>query len=504
MHTLRQMAGSGALVLLLLVMVYPFHASATAVEQEPSLTFHQPHGSSFNGSMGLTGTSSFSLRTASWSIVDISGSTGIEVLNGPYLTSATPNSDGQFDWSLVIDLDDINCVCYIEIHPGESVEVERPFRLVTYLGEFPDRQPVLFSNAPGTTLATTDEGPPITDRWVNLTYRMVTHGNAWNGSYITANVCEAPEQVCLAEPQGVSVSSSANGSEVSVKFDSVGAGLRDGVWRMSVRAVDALLRSSNAMELTFVLDNTQPTVDLTGPTVTNERQTVHVEATVDDGYIGSETTSTWTLRQPDATVRGLTADERLNEHHVALTLNESGMYELHTTVVDRAGLVTNATHVFVVENIRPEPVLTVDGLVLEHGQKIRVGPQPTWNITANEINDNEPVDFLWVIDNTTSVRSVSVLNATSFERSGLHQVELIVFDDDGSTNSIVVDLLILEPVSESSSNSTVTLWGGIAVIVLLIGGFLMLVQRDQAPSDLPKWTSPPAQSSKDVDDSTNG
>ena len=317
-----------------------------------------------------------------------------------------------------------------------------------------------------------------------------------NGSYITANVCEAPEQVCLAEPQGVSVSSSANASEVSVKFDTVGAGLSNGVWRMSVRAVDALLRSSNAMEVTFVLDNTQPVVSLTGPTVVNERQTAHVEATVDDGYIGSETTSTWTLRQPDATVRGLRADERLNEHHVALTLNTSGTYELHTTVVDRAGLVTNASHVFVVENIRPEPVLTVDGLVLEHGQEIRVGPDPTWNVTADEITDNEPVDFLWVIDNTTSVRSVSVLNATSFDRSGLHQVELIVFDDDGSTNNIVVELVILEPVSEATSTSTVTLWGGVAVIVLLIGGFLVLVQREQAPSDLPKWTSPPAQSSR--------
>ena len=87
---------------------------------------------------------------------------------------------------------------------------------------------------------------------------------------------------------------------------------------------------------------------------------------------------------------------------MALTLNTSGTYELHTTVVDRAGLVTNASHVFVVENIRPEPVLTVDGLVLEHGQEIRVGPDPTWNVTADEITDNEPVDFLWVIDNTTS------------------------------------------------------------------------------------------------------
>ena len=504
MRSLRQMAGSGALVLLLLFTASPLHVGATTAASEPELMFHQPHGSSFDGSMMLNGTSSFSLRNASWSIVDISGITGVEVLNGPHLTSATPDSDGQFAWSLNVDVAHLNCVCYIEIHPGNSVEPEHPFRLVTYLGEMSNRQPVLFSDAPGTPQASLDETAFITNRWVNLTYRLVTHGTAWNGSYITADVCEAPDQVCLAEPQGVSVSSSTNGSEVSVKFDTVGAGLSDGVWRMSVRAVDALLRSSNAMEVTFVLDNTQPVVDLAGPTVVNERQTAHVEATVDDGYMGSETTSTWTLRQPDATVRGLTVDERLNEHHVALTLNTSGTYELHTTVVDRAGLVTNASHVFVVENIRPEPVLTVDGLVLERGQEIRVGPEPTWNITADEITDNEPVDFLWVIDNTTSVRSVAVLNATSFDRSGVHQVELIVFDDDGSTNSIVVDLVILEPFSETTSASSVTLWGGVAIIVLLIGGFLVLVQREQASSDLPKWTSPPAQSSKDVDDSTNG
>ena len=504
MQSLRQMAGSGTLVLLLLVTMYPPHVGATTMDSEPVLTFHQPHGSSFEGTMTLNGTSSFSLRTASWSIVDIGSITGVEVLSGPYLTSATPDSDGLFAWSLDIDVAELNCVCYIEIHPGDSVEIDRPFRLVTYLGETPNRQPVLYSDAPGAPLASSDESPPITNRWVNLTYRLVTHGTAWNGSYITANVCEAPDQVCLAEPQGVSVSSSANASEVSVKFDTVGAGLHDGVWRMSVRAVDALLRSSNAMEVTFVLDSTRPVVDLAGPTVINERQTVHVEATVNDGYMGSDTTSTWTLRQPNTTVRGLTADERLTEHHVALTLNTSGTYVLHTTVVDRAGLVTNATHVFVVENIRPEPMLTADGLVLEHGQQIRVGPEPTWNITADEIADNEPVDFLWVIDNTTSVRSVSVLNATSFERSGLHQVELIVFDDDGSTNSIVVDLIILEPVSDATSTSSVALWGGVAVIVLLISGFLVLVQREQAPSDLPKWTPSPTQSSKDVDDSTNG
>jgi hypothetical protein len=503
MRPLRHIAGHVALVLLVTGLVlHP--VTASTAEAEPNLTFNQAHGLSFEGPMTLNGTATFSLRTASWSIVDIGGATPVEVLTGPHLTLATPISDGHFTWSLEINVTGLNCVCYIEVLPGDSVDTDRPFRLVAYLGDMPDRHPVLFSESPGTPLAGNSDGIPITNRWFNFTYQLVTFSDSWNGSYITATVCEAPEQVCLAEPQGVSVSSSANDSQVSFKFDAEGAGLNDGVWRMSVRAVDPLLRSSNPMDITFVLDSTEPLVDLTGPTVVNERETILIQATVDDGYVGSTTTSTWTLRQPDTSVRGLTADERINEHHVSLELNGSGTYELLTTVVDRAGLVTTAAHVFVVENIRPEPVLTVDGLVLTDGQQIRVGPEPTWNISADEITDNEPVDFLWVIDNTTSVRSVAVLNASSFERSGMHQVELIVFDDDGSTNSIVVNLLILEPALEPTSTNTTVLWGGVMIIIVLMGGFLIMVQREQTVSDLPKWRSTPPQTSQDEDESSNG
>ena len=505
MRPLQHITGHMALVLLMVTGLMPHPVIASNTEVEPNLTFNQPHGLSFEGPMTLNGTATFSLRTASWSIVDIGGATGVEVLAGPHLTSATPISDGHFAWSLEINVTGLNCVCYIEVLPGDSVDTDRPFRLVAYLGETPVRNPVLFSESPGTPLAAGDnDGIPITARWFNLTYRLVTYGDSWNGSYITATVCEAPEQVCLAEPQGVSVSSSANDSEVSFKFDAENAGLNDGVWRMSVRAVDPLLRSSNPIDITFVLDSTQPVVGLTGPTVVNERETILIQATVDDGYVGSITTSTWTLRQPDTSVRGLSTDERINEHHVTLKLNGSGTYELLTTVVDRAGLVTTAAHVFVVENIRPEPVLTVDGLVLTDGQLIRVGPEPTWNISADEIADNEPVDFLWVIDNTTSVRSVAVLNASSFESSGMHQVELIVFDDDGSTNNIVVNLLILEPALVTTSTNTTVLWGGVMIILLLIGGFLIMVQREQTTSDLPKWTSQPPQTTQDEDESSNG
>ena len=504
MRTLQHIAGHMALVLLMVTGLLPHSVIGTTTDVEPNLTFNQPHGLSFEGPMTLNGTATFSLRTASWSIVDIGGATGVEVLAGPYLTSATPVNDGHFAWSLDINVTGLNCVCYIEVLPGDSVEVDRPFRLVAYLGEMPDRHPVLFSESPGTPVVGDNGGIPITDRWFNLTYQLVTHGDSWNGSYITAAVCEAPEQVCLAEPQDVSVSSSANESEVSFKFDAENAGLNDGVWRMTVRAVDPLLRTSNSMEVTFVLDSTEPVVDLTGPTVVNERETILIQATVNDGYVGSTTTSTWTLRLPDTSVRGLTADERINEDRVSLELNGSGTYELLTTVVDRAGLVTTAAHVFVVENIRPEPVLTVDGLVLTNGQDIRVGPEPTWNISADEITDNEPVDFLWVIDNTTSVRSVAVLNASSFERSGMHQVELIVFDDDGSTNSIVVNLVILEPALVTTSTNTTVLWGGVMIIIVLMGGFLTMVQREQSTSDLPKWTPQPPQTTQNEDESSNG
>ena len=85
----------------------------------------------------------------------------------------------------------------------------------------------------------------------------------------------------------------------------------------------------------------------------------------------------------------------------------------------------------------------------------------------------------------SSWRGLSTLTPEQFDRTGIHTVELIVFDDDGATHSTTIEIEILAPLSEERSSMLAWFFPGLLVLIgLVVVGF-----RSKASTnlELPKW-----------------
>ena len=146
-----------------------------------------------------------------------------------------------------------------------------------------------------------------------------------------------------------------------------------------------------------------------------EREAFNVYATVDDGYIGAEFTYTWTIVD-DNDVRGAPSDaEFVASNHLVLNLTKQGSYTVDVSVRDRAGLTAVSSLNFTVLNLRPTARISVDGRDFLRGLgQLTVDENGGWEINGNLSTDNEPVDYLWVVNDDRSWRGLASLNHGAF------------------------------------------------------------------------------------------
>ncbi|DAC55922.1 MAG TPA: hypothetical protein D7I11_02160 [Candidatus Poseidoniales archaeon] len=227
-------------------------------------------------------------------------------------------------------------------------------------------------------------------------------------------------------------------------------------------------------------------MELTLDSVVNESETFHVHAVVDDGYVGSHVNLTWTIVDNNGIRRGLTDGEQLAADHLVLNMSVQGTYRVEVSARDLAGQSTENTSLFTVLNLRPTAKISVDGLVVADGSVLSLSEEEDWVIDASNSQDNEAVEFLWVVNDDRSWRGSSMLSKTQFDGPGVYKVELIVFDDDGSTHSSVIELQI-EASEVSDTGSVASGYVVVLVLVIFLGGALMLRFRKTPSMELPKW-----------------
>jgi hypothetical protein len=270
--------------------------------------------------------------------------------------------------------------------------------------------------------------------------------------------------------------------------------LSQGIWLIEFTTTDDLLRNSGILQTTFLYDNQAPTVELLISPTVMERESVNVYISVEDGYLGQSTSFTWTIIDENGMRRAPLISEQISMDQLQLNFSEQGAYSIEVSVRDRAGYVTQDSSTLTVINQRPTALISVDGLVLTDDVRLNLVDGESWLILGNKSLDNEPVDYLWVINDDRSYRGLSSLTPEQFDQTGVHKIELIVFDDDGATHSTTIEIDILA--SEQEESSSVLAWffpGFLVLLVLLVIGF-----RSKASTnlELPKW--------KNVGGSDNG
>jgi archaellum component FlaF (FlaF/FlaG flagellin family) len=197
----------------------------------------------------------------------------------------------------------------------------------------------------------------------------------------------------------------------------------------------------------------------------------------------------WTIVGEDGSRRVPAPSEQVQDKQLTLNMNESGTYSVELTVQDTSRNTVFVRENFTVENIRPLAAISVNGLMLEDEQTLILESKNDWILNGSQSLDNEPVDYLWVIDDTYSIRGTPVLGPSDFPSTGLHTVELIVFDDDGATHSTIVQVEIQgeDSVVEQSNIVGATV---VCLMLLVLFGVLWTRKAEASSTSLPKWNKP--------------
>lgn len=460
------------------------------LETEVLFEFSQPNGTHFVEELNLTGTSNLPLRNASWSVVNISGSTPTTLMSGPFLTSVQPVSDQAFAWQLVVDVRGHECTCYVQIDVEDAQHLRSSFTLLIYLGEGFHR-PVFYQEMGVAIVSTSETQFSESDDLVfmsdttQLSFPFVLPPTGTTLASVQADLCEAPNGVCKDAPVRIDLPFLISEGAVHLTVNASELELSEGVWQLDVNAKDDLLRTTGEVRAIVLYDAQPPSVSIAMVPSVNESEPLHVYATVSDGYDGSKFTYTWALLTDSGERRAPFEYEVMSNEHLVFNLSERGIYTVELSVRDRGGYVSQASDSFTVLNIRPTAHISIDGLVVEDTARLTMKAGGDWELNASQSSDNEGVDFLWVINDDRSVRGTALLPSSEFTEPGLHRVELIVFDDDGETHSTVVNIEVLgNDLEESSSMSLAFL----SILIFIAICYLGYRSRGAPTSELPKWT----------------
>ncbi|MGB2080945.1 MAG: hypothetical protein ACPHZ6_04105, partial [Poseidonia sp.] len=166
------------LVTLLCVSTLPVQPASATDTGTPmysnGFAFDQSHGLTTQTSLLVSGVSQQPLRNTTWSLVNISTSTPITLLNGPYLTSVTPVGEDSFTWSLDINVTGIDCTCFIRLQTNWGGDRSfEPF-LIVFLGHDHHRPVLLEEIGDDSTFESTEIGPMVGTEFIDLVFDLIT------------------------------------------------------------------------------------------------------------------------------------------------------------------------------------------------------------------------------------------------------------------------------------------------------------------------------------------
>jgi hypothetical protein len=472
-----------------------------------SFSYDQDQGLNALGMIEVSGESHFQLRDAKWTLYDIS-ITNEPLLQGDYLTAVFPMAEGYF-WELSVNASGHECTCVLEISfpgPNEKLHVHP---LIVYLGST-NHQPVLLptnfehnfremvnDSSQGTGQASTMiqedvqsdlELSPLDGRIVE--FNLITPNGDLNGSMLKANICEAPYNVCLDEGKTITLESEFQGNIVSIQLNSSLVNDEEGIWKFSFFAQDNLLRTSFEEDMSFIFDITSPSLVINMDSSAGEHEPFTVFSEGIDGYTGAFIQENWKITLPNGSVRAPYPSELIDDSHLVFNFSQSGEYTLELTGRDKAGNMNTTSVQFNILNQNPVAVISIDGLTTTNEQIVQMNVGGNWSILATDSYDNEPIDYLWIISSSTSIRGVESLSFDNFKTAGTYSVELIVFDDDGSTNSTLIQLEIQAEDEAGSSGPNI---GAVALVGLALFGvifsivYILFGRKDTV--SLPKWSA---------------
>ena len=501
----RGLVSSTLLVSLLLLatnLTITSGATDSNIENPEIIDFEDSDGTHFVDTLYLNGSMNFDGFNHSWEIVDLFdldvNDNPKSILSGQYLDTIIPIESGLWKWNLIANISDISCTCNLIIsstsNSQNGVDIIYSSSLLVYLGEVNiNHHPYILYNSVS--------NEKIGQSNYSVTFTVITPHDSLEDSIslsnqhfiLYSNYCQAPLDVCLNNPSPVVLNYTYNSDMITVFIDQDELLIDDGFWQFDFSLKDQFLRESNSVSSTLVLDINPPNVTLTINSEIRESEPFLVYAYVDDYFIGSQLSLTWTITDPNGNSRGLLDEEAYHNSTIELQLDKSGYWDIQIMVRDSANFIVIENITIRVENMIPIIDLDLDGLSVSQGDELFVTDGSPWLLNASESfdspNDIDSLKFEWYVNGVMlEVYGNSVSNK-DIELKGTSEISVVVIDDDFASDNLSFSLSVNQVSEDESSSTIILMFSSGFFIIALIVGFILYSRRDSSSIEVPKWNS---------------
>ena len=465
-----------------LVVILSIPVSADNSETNPSVTLLNSEfldGHWVNETVVINGTTSINPQNADWVLYNVTDPY-VEwpvIKSGDYFTSVYPVEENLWEWNLLIDVEGLNCTCWLEIGQPNGLGKEFLNRII-FIGSGP-HNPVI---------SPLHDEIIMLDEPVQITAKATLSDSVPSNGSIILNWCSSPNGACDGETHSANVDVDWDENIATFTLDAVELELEDGIWSFTYIFQDAYLKESPHVEIIVYVDRNEPTSAMICPSESFEGDNNLIDGSgSSDGVWSNNLQYVWYVTKPDGTVyfpQGTNTESTLN-----LILNDSGLHSIRLDVIDWVGRMNSTSCQIFVKNSEPLLVMEITGVdvVNPTSWQFTLGENVSLKPSVVDAGDGvESALFSWYIG-TKLVGNSQEFSIADLEE-GTYEMTLVVTDDDGANDSHQIEIII-----NAENNIENDVWNYSAVIVLIgIAGFAFVMfsrmqEKDVESKSLPKW-----------------
>ena len=432
-----------------------------------------------NNTLEITGSTNLNPQTADWVLYDVTNPY-IEwpVLRmGDFFTTVTPIDENLWNWTLVIDVQGLNCTCWLEIGQPNGLGKEFLNRII-FIGSGP-HNPVISPNHDSTIML---DGPVEISATATLSDSIPSQGN------IILNWCSSPNGACDGESFSEIILVDWNENLASFTLNATDMDLDDGVWSFTYSYQDIFLRESPSIEITVYVDRNAPVSSMISPSESSEGDTILIDGSgSSDGVWTNNLQYVWYVTKPDGSVFVPANSE--DSGILEIMLNESGMHTIRLDVIDWVGRMNSTTSDINVVNSAPVLAMVIEGtdVINPNSWKFALGDNISLQPNITDSGDaTEVFTFSWYLNSKLVSNSQDFSIAELDE--GTYTLSLIVTDVDGANDSYEIEIMIESENEKKNDNWN---YGSLFVLIGFIGFSILMFNRlknkDSESKSLPKW-----------------
>jgi len=459
------------------------------------LTSQTTDGIWINETLSINGSTTLNPQNADWVLYDVTDPY-VEwpiLRSGDFFTTVTPVDEGIWIWTLLVDVQGLNCTCWLEIGQPNGLGKEFLNRII-FIGEGP-HNPVI---------SPLHENTIIVDEPVEISTRAVLSDSEATDSEIILSWCYAPNGACDGVTNSRQIDVVWDDNVGSFSINATELDLVDGVWKFNYSLQDIYLKVSPEVTLTVYVDHTAPNAVLISPQVAFEGEELIIDGSGStDGVWNNNLQYVWYITKPNGAI--YVPSTSGNEGVLNIALNDSGMHTIRLDVIDWVGRIDSSNATVQIDNLNPEINFGISGMDVSNpktwqfveGENISLHPT-----VLDSGDDSNSLLYSWYVDGefvsestTYSIRELD---------PGVYDIVLIVLDDDGANATHEIEITVK---SENESEPKSRNIGAVVVLFGIIAFSIVIFRRmrttDNESTSLPKWKQTSSNEKSETDSSDN-